>query len=90
MVDNDRQLVVDVGNTETVVGLIRGRTDLEAHWRLSSGVPRTVDEYTHLLRSLLSEPGVGSGSVARSVVASVVPAVTATDRVPSRAPWSRL
>ena len=66
------QLVVDVGNTETVVGLFRGRS-LESHWRLSTVVPRTVDEYVHLLRSLLREVPVGPADIHRAVVASVVP-----------------
>ena len=69
------RLVVDVGNTETVVGLIEGRTDLRAHWRLSTAVLRTVDEYRHLLGALISEAGEAPPSAA--VVASVVPDVTA-------------
>jgi type III pantothenate kinase len=67
------QLVVDVGNTETVVGLFRGR-ELYAHWRLSTVVPRTVDEFVHLLRALLREVSVGPEDVERALVASVVPA----------------
>ena len=69
------RLVVDVGNTETVVGLIEGRTDLCAHWRLSTAVPRTVDEYRHLLGALLRE--AGEAPPTEAVVASVVPDVTA-------------
>ena len=45
------QLVVDVGNTETVVGLAVGPTELGAHWRVSSSVPRTGDEMTALIRA---------------------------------------
>ncbi len=69
------QLVVDVGNTETVVGLVRGRTDLEAHWRLSTQVPRTVDEYRYILSGLLAEGNAPRASAA--VIGSVVPDVTA-------------
>ena len=69
------QLVVDVGNTETVVGLVNGRTELRAHWRISTAVPRTVDEYRHLLTSLLAEAGPGRPDAA--VVGSVVPDATA-------------
>jgi type III pantothenate kinase len=68
------QLVVDVGNTETVVGLIEGTTGLKAHWRLSTAVPRTVDEYRHLLGALLGETGA---SPRRAVIGSVVPDATA-------------
>ncbi|MSR36677.1 MAG: type III pantothenate kinase [Gemmatimonadetes bacterium] len=69
------QLVVDVGNTETVVGLIEGTTDLKAHWRLSTPVPRTVDEYRHLLGALLAESDAGAPRAA--IVGSVVPDATA-------------
>src|SRR5687768_9996926 len=68
------QLVVDVGNTETVVGLIEGTTALKAHWRLSTAVPRTVDEYRHLLGALLAEAAAAPG---RAVIGSVVPDATA-------------
>lgn len=69
------QLVVDVGNTETVVGLARGTRDLVAHWRISSGVPRTVDEMSALLRAFLAHEGVDTTGIRRGVVGSVVPSV---------------
>lgn len=69
------QLVVDVGNTETVVGVVAGQSQLMAHWRLSTLVPRTVDEYQHLLGALLAEADTGRPSAA--VIGSVVPDVTA-------------
>jgi type III pantothenate kinase len=67
------QLVVDVGNTETVVGLAKGATDLVAHWRISSGVPRTADEMCALLATFLAAEGVDSRGIRRGVVGSVVP-----------------
>ena len=70
------QLVVDVGNTETVAGLIEARSELVARWRLSTQVPRTEDEYAHLLKALLREEGVALDSLSRAVVGSVVPAAT--------------
>ena len=51
------QLVVDVGNTETVIGLTDQPLVMKAHWRVSSVVPRTVDEMTALLRALLAGDG---------------------------------
>jgi len=71
------QLVVDVGNTETVVGIVAAESELRAHWRVSSMVPRTVDEMTVLLRSLLSAAEVDPGPIEQGVVGSVVPAATA-------------
>jgi type III pantothenate kinase len=70
------QIVVDVGNTESVVGLTSGPTDLEAHWRISSVVPRTVDELTVLLRALLSGSGASIEGIDQGVVGSVVPSTT--------------
>jgi type III pantothenate kinase len=70
------QLVVDVGNTETVVGVVAKPTTLQAHWRLSSQTPRTGDEYRHLLRGLLREEGYEPGELRRAVLGSVVPSAT--------------
>lgn len=69
------QLVVDVGNTETVVGLASGRTELVAQWRVSSSVPRTGDEMTALIRAFLTGEGFGDTAIERGVVGSVVPSV---------------
>ena len=52
------QLVVDVGNTETVVGLASSPTELVADWRVSSNVSRTSDEMTALIRRRPSIPRV--------------------------------
>jgi type III pantothenate kinase len=69
------QLVVDVGNTETAVGLAASPTDLAAHWRVSSGVPRTSDEMTALVRVFLDGEGVYGASIQRAIVGSVVPSL---------------
>jgi type III pantothenate kinase len=69
------QLVVDVGNTETVVGLASSRTELTAHWRVSSGVPRTADEMTALIRAFFVGDAVDESTIVRGVVGSVVPSV---------------
>jgi type III pantothenate kinase len=69
------QLVVDVGNTETVVGLASSVTRLEGHWRVSSGVPRTADEMTALIRAFLAGDGIDPTEINRGVVGSVVPSV---------------
>lgn len=72
------QLVVDVGNTETVVGVAEDGHEVVAHWRLSSTVPRTADEYAHLLRSLLREDGYPPGGLRQAVLGSVVPETSRT------------
>lgn len=65
-------LTVDVGNTESVLGLFRGR-ELVRHWRISTDVRKTPDELAHLLKHLVAEQGVESGL--RGVIGSVVPAI---------------
>lgn len=69
------QLVVDVGNTETVVGLAASPTELVADWRVSSSVPRTADEMTALIRAFLAGSEVDESTIVRGVVGSVVPSV---------------
>ncbi len=71
------QLVIDVGNTETVVGVVPpDETAPAAHWRISTGSGRTGDEWRLLLESLLERDGYGPGEIRRAVLASVVPSVT--------------
>ncbi len=69
------QLVVDVGNTETVVGLTASATTVVAEWRVSSSVPRTGDEMTALIRAFLAGENVNESEIVRGVLASVVPSV---------------
>jgi type III pantothenate kinase len=69
------QLVVDVGNTETLVGLAPKPTEVSAHWRISSKVPRTPDELTALLRALLAADSIDATLIARGVIGSVVPSL---------------
>ena len=66
-------LVVDVGNTETVVGWATGPGKIAASWRVSSSVRRTADEMTALVGAFLDRAGVGRGRVELGVVGSVVP-----------------
>jgi type III pantothenate kinase len=74
-------LVVDIGNTETVLGLLGPSGEVSSHWRLSTGLPRTADEYDHLIHALLAREGVDGAALKRGVLGSVVPAVT--DRIRS-------
>ena len=73
------RLVADVGNTETVLGVVGDDpTGLEGQWRVSTRVPRTTDEYGQLLRGLLSSGGIDPASIRQAVIASVVPSTTGT------------
>ncbi|MGI9626328.1 MAG: type III pantothenate kinase [Longimicrobiales bacterium] len=76
-VANAFQLVADVGNTETVVGLLdlEGQ-DVRHHWRISTKVPRTRDEYGFLLKGLIDSAIPEGGALKRGVIGSVVPSQT--------------
>jgi type III pantothenate kinase len=66
-------LVIDVGNTNTVIGALDG--DKVAHsWRVST-TPRTTDEVGLLLLQLLGHRGLGPTDVEGVSVACVVPSV---------------
>ena len=69
-------LTFDVGNTETTIGAFE-REELRAHWRITSGVPRTADEFLVLLNGLLATDGVNGAPVTGAAIGSVVPGVTA-------------
>ena len=69
------QLVVDVGNTESVIGLAPKVTELVAHWRVSSTVPRTADELTALLRAFLAGEAIDESRIEQGVIGSVVPSL---------------
>jgi type III pantothenate kinase len=68
-------IAFDVGNTETTVALFDGE-QVRAHWRLTTNVPRTPDEYRLLLNNLLGAAGVAPSYVLGSGICSVVPPVT--------------
>jgi type III pantothenate kinase len=67
-------LVLDVGNTNTVVGLFRG-SDLVSRWRLSTHADRTADEVGMWLLQLLDWKGVNPAELVGVAVGSVVPPV---------------
>ena len=68
-------LAFDVGNTETTVALFDDE-DIEAHWRITTNLPRTPDEFSMLIRSLLHSDSIEVQSVTGAAVCSVVPPVT--------------
>lgn len=70
-------LVVDVGNTNTTLGLYEGK-ELVHHFRLESARERTVDEYHVLLVSLAQIARVTPSQINASILASVVPALSDT------------
>ncbi len=70
-------LTIDVGNTNTVLGVFRGEV-LAAHWRLATAPLQTVDEYGVLTRNLFSIRGLDPSEVHGIIISSVVPPVNWT------------
>lgn len=64
--------VIDVGNTNTSLGVFNGR-ELCAHWRLSTNRNQTVDEYGILSRNLFTLDGIRPEQIQAIMVSSVVP-----------------
>jgi type III pantothenate kinase len=71
---SDALLAVDVGNTNTVLGLFEGR-QLTAHWRLTTRRESTSDEIVLSVRGLLASVGHTGGLPIDVIVASVVPSL---------------
>ncbi len=65
-------LAVDVGNTNTVLGVFRDGV-LAAHWRIQTVAGRTADELAVLLRTLLELDGMPWKSIEGGIISSVVP-----------------
>lgn len=68
-------LVVDIGNTNIVLGLYRGE-QLEHTLRISTLPTRTADEHSVLFEQLVRLKGLSPKDVEASIVASVVPPLT--------------
>jgi type III pantothenate kinase len=65
-------LVIDVGNTNTVLGVYEGKKLLD-HWRVETSARRTYDEYGMLLNQLFQLAGLDPARVDAVAVSSVVP-----------------
>lgn len=70
-------LAMDVGNTNTVLGVFRGEK-LVADWRLTTSRDQTVDEYGILTRDLFTHAGMSPAEIKAVMIASVVPPLNAT------------
>ena len=69
-------MAIDVGNTDTVIGLFDG-VELVHHWRVQTESERRADEYGMLMWSLFHSAGMDVPRVSDVVVACVVPPMTA-------------
>jgi type III pantothenate kinase len=84
-------LVIDVGNTNTVLGVFQLPAAAEvpgaapghhlaAHWRVSTVKSQTVDEYGVLFRNLFAMAQLDIGGIKGIIISSVVPPLDATLR----------
>ena len=69
-------LAIDVGNTNTVLGVYSGR-ELLRNWRLQTEAERTVDEYVVLLQGLFGAAAM-EPSIDGVVLSCVVPPMQRT------------
>lgn len=67
-------LVIDVGNTNTVLGLFENNR-LVCDWRIRTDKNATEDELGVLIASLFADADISFSAITRTVIASVVPAV---------------
>ncbi len=70
-------LVVDVGNTHTVLGVYEGEK-LVHHWRVWTDREKTSDEYGVMIRNLYDGSHFSSREVDAIIISSVVPPLTPT------------
>ncbi len=76
-------LVIDVGNSNIVLGVYDGERLLRS-WRLSTDKSRTSDEYSVLLHTLFGQTGLAFSSIKATIISSVVPPLTGVMEAISR------
>jgi len=65
-------LVIDVGNTNTVLGVFDGE-DLVHDWRIRTVTDHTVDEYGMLIYNLYKSSRISSKAISAIIISCVVP-----------------
>ncbi len=65
-------LVIDVGNTNTVIGVYE-KDELKQDWRIRTVTENTADEFNILARALFADKGIKLSAITKIVISSVVP-----------------
>lgn len=65
-------LAIDVGNTNVVVGVMK-QGEIIAHYRMTTQIQRTSDEYGVTLLAMLSKDNIIPKDIEAIIIASVVP-----------------
>lgn len=73
----DMILAIDIGNTQTVIGLF-DQDVLGGHWRISTDPTLTADEIRIKIGGLLATEELSWTDISRVIVSSVVPSLTDT------------
>src|SRR5699024_12329573 len=66
--------VLDVGNTNTVLGVFEQNT-LKYEWRIKTDRHKTEDEFGILIKSLLEHKGIHLTYINGAIISSVVPLI---------------
>lgn len=69
-------LVIDVGNTNTVIGVFK-ETQLLRSWRIRTERNATEDEFNIIITHLLVQGGIDPKNIDRTIISCVVPPVIA-------------
>jgi len=70
-------LAIDIGNTNTVIGLFTDR-EIASHWRIQTDPAATADELAAILNGLFNIEGYDFAGVSGVIIASVVPPAQTT------------
>lgn len=66
--------VLDVGNTNTVLGVYEGE-ELKYHWRVETSRNKTEDEYGMVVKALFEHVGISFQDISGIIISSVVPPI---------------
>lgn len=69
-------LAIDVGNTQTTIGLIDSKGTVERQWRMTTDTTNTPDELRERLLGFFHMDAVTTSGITAAAVASVVPLLT--------------
>ena len=68
-------LVIDVGNTNIVAGVIDCKGKIKTHWRFSTDRSKTADEFGIILRGMFEYSDIEMREITGIIISSVVPPV---------------
>lgn len=74
MVGEKMIFVLDVGNTNTVLGVYENEV-LRYHWRMETSRHKTEDEYGMVIKELFSFEGISFSDIDGIIISSVVPPI---------------